>query len=69
MTTTSRPQRGRRTRAGLYANTKSLAKTPIVVLAVPFSVIGAVWLLWALDYTHEEPGQRVDLLDDPPGPP
>ena len=34
----------------LYANTKSLAKTLIVVLAVPFSVIGAVWLLWALDY-------------------
>jgi Cu(I)/Ag(I) efflux system membrane protein CusA/SilA len=34
----------------LYANTKSLAKTLIVVLAVPFSVVGAVWLLWALDY-------------------
>ncbi len=34
----------------LYANTKSLAKTLIVVLAVPFSVVGAVWLLWALGY-------------------
>jgi Cu(I)/Ag(I) efflux system membrane protein CusA/SilA len=34
----------------LYANTKSAAKTLIVVLAVPFSVVGAVWLLWALDY-------------------
>ena len=34
----------------LYANTKSAAKTPIVALAVPFSVVGAVWLLWALDY-------------------
>jgi Cu(I)/Ag(I) efflux system membrane protein CusA/SilA len=34
----------------LYANTKSFAKTLIVVLAVPFSVIGAVWLLSALDY-------------------
>ena len=34
----------------LYANTKSLAKTLIVVLAVPFSLVGAVWLLWALDY-------------------
>jgi Cu(I)/Ag(I) efflux system membrane protein CusA/SilA len=34
----------------LYANTKSVAKTLIVLLAVPFSVVGAVWLLWALDY-------------------
>ncbi len=34
----------------LYANTKSLVKTLIVVLAVPFSLVGAVWLLWALDY-------------------
>jgi Cu(I)/Ag(I) efflux system membrane protein CusA/SilA len=34
----------------LYANTKSLAKTLIVVLAVPFSLVGAVWLLWALGY-------------------
>jgi copper/silver efflux system protein len=34
----------------LYANTRSLVKTLIVVLAVPFSVVGAVWLLWALDY-------------------
>jgi Cu(I)/Ag(I) efflux system membrane protein CusA/SilA len=34
----------------LYANTRSAAKTLIVILAVPFSVVGAVWLLWALDY-------------------
>ncbi len=34
----------------LYANTRSAAKTAIVALAVPFSVVGAVWLLWALDY-------------------
>jgi Cu(I)/Ag(I) efflux system membrane protein CusA/SilA len=34
----------------LYANTKSLARTLIVVLAVPFSLVGAIWLLWALDY-------------------
>jgi Cu(I)/Ag(I) efflux system membrane protein CusA/SilA len=34
----------------LYANTKSAAKAGIVLLAVPFSVVGAVWLLWALDY-------------------
>ncbi len=34
----------------LYMNTRSLARTSIVLLAVPFSVIGAVWLLWFLDY-------------------
>jgi Cu(I)/Ag(I) efflux system membrane protein CusA/SilA len=34
----------------LYANTKSAVKATIVLLAVPFSAIGAVWLLWALDY-------------------
>jgi copper/silver efflux system protein len=34
----------------LYANTRSVARTLIVVLAVPFSLVGAVWLLWALDY-------------------
>jgi len=34
----------------LYMNTKSAVKTAIVLLAVPFSLIGAVWLLWALGY-------------------
>jgi Cu(I)/Ag(I) efflux system membrane protein CusA/SilA len=34
----------------LYANTRSLAKTFIVLLAVPFSGIGAVWLLYLLGY-------------------
>ena len=34
----------------LYMNTKSLVKTGIVLLAVPFSLIGAVWLLWLLGY-------------------
>ena len=34
----------------LYMNTKSAVKTGIVMLAVPFSLIGAVWLLWMLDY-------------------
>lgn len=34
----------------LYMNTKSAVKAGIVMLAVPFSAIGAVWLLWALDY-------------------
>ncbi len=34
----------------LYMNTGSLVKTGIVMLAVPFSLIGAVWLLYALGY-------------------
>ena len=34
----------------LYANTKSLPKTLIVLLAVPFSAVGAVWFLYALGY-------------------
>ena len=34
----------------LYMNTKSIVKTGIVLLAVPFSLIGAVWLLWFLGY-------------------
>ena len=34
----------------LYLNTKSLTKTLIIMLAVPFSAIGAVWLLYALGY-------------------
>jgi len=34
----------------LYLNTKSAVKTMIVILAVPFSAIGAVWLLHFLGY-------------------
>ncbi len=34
----------------LYMNTKSMVKAGIVLLAVPFSLIGAVWLLWILGY-------------------
>jgi Cu(I)/Ag(I) efflux system membrane protein CusA/SilA len=34
----------------LYLNTRSGVKTAIVLLAVPFSAIGAVWLLYLLDY-------------------
>ena len=34
----------------LFINTKSWVKTGIVLLAVPFSLIGAVWLLVALGY-------------------
>jgi Cu(I)/Ag(I) efflux system membrane protein CusA/SilA len=34
----------------LYFNTGSAMKTSIVLLAVPFSAIGAIWLLFALGY-------------------
>ncbi len=34
----------------LYLNTKSITKVLIVMLAVPFSLIGAVWLMYVLDY-------------------
>jgi Cu(I)/Ag(I) efflux system membrane protein CusA/SilA len=34
----------------LYLNTRSLSKTMIIMLAVPFSAIGAVWFLYALGY-------------------
>ena len=34
----------------LYLNTGSLTKTAIVLLAVPFSLVGAIWLMYALGY-------------------
>ncbi len=34
----------------LYLNTRSLIKASIILLAVPFSAVGAVWLLYLLDY-------------------
>ncbi|KAF0248163.1 MAG: Cu(I)/Ag(I) efflux system membrane protein CusA, partial [bacterium] len=34
----------------LYFNTGSLTKTMIILLAVPFSAIGAIWFLYFLDY-------------------
>jgi Cu(I)/Ag(I) efflux system membrane protein CusA/SilA len=34
----------------LYANTKSWTKTSIIMFAVPFSAIGAFWLLYLLGY-------------------
>jgi Cu(I)/Ag(I) efflux system membrane protein CusA/SilA len=34
----------------LYMNTRSAFKTLVVMLAVPFSAIGAVWLFYFLDY-------------------
>ncbi|OGW53343.1 MAG: cation transporter, partial [Nitrospirae bacterium RIFCSPLOWO2_02_42_7] len=34
----------------LYINTKSVVKAGIVMLAVPFSLIGAIWFLYLLNY-------------------
>ncbi len=34
----------------LYLNTRSAVKTLIVILAVPFSAIGAIWLVYLLGY-------------------
>ena len=34
----------------LYLNTRSIVKTSIIVLAVPFSAVGAIWLLYLLGY-------------------
>jgi Cu(I)/Ag(I) efflux system membrane protein CusA/SilA len=34
----------------LYLNTRSVTKTLIVLLAVPFSAVGAFWFLYLLDY-------------------
>jgi Cu(I)/Ag(I) efflux system membrane protein CusA/SilA len=34
----------------LYLNTRSMTKTLIVMLAVPFSAVGAVWFLYLLGY-------------------
>jgi Cu(I)/Ag(I) efflux system membrane protein CusA/SilA len=45
----------------LYVNTRSLIKTAIVLLAVPFSVVGAVWFLWVLGY-HSSIAVWVGLI-------
>ncbi|HEY6923345.1 MAG TPA: efflux RND transporter permease subunit, partial [Steroidobacteraceae bacterium] len=34
----------------LYANTRSVVKTAIITLAVPFSAVGALWLVYLLGY-------------------
>jgi Cu(I)/Ag(I) efflux system membrane protein CusA/SilA len=34
----------------IYLNTRSAVKTAIVLLAVPFSLVGAIWILYLLDY-------------------
>jgi Cu(I)/Ag(I) efflux system membrane protein CusA/SilA len=35
----------------LYSNTRSWAETAIVMLAVPFSLVGAIWLVYLLHYS------------------
>jgi Cu(I)/Ag(I) efflux system membrane protein CusA/SilA len=34
----------------LYLNFRAVAPTLIVMLSVPFALVGGVWLMWALDY-------------------
>jgi Cu(I)/Ag(I) efflux system membrane protein CusA/SilA len=34
----------------LYFNTRSMVKTAIIILAVPFSAVGALWLVYLLGY-------------------
>ncbi|HET8770414.1 MAG TPA: efflux RND transporter permease subunit, partial [Gemmatimonadaceae bacterium] len=34
----------------LYANFGSVAESALVMLSLPFSLVGGVWLLWLLDY-------------------
>ncbi|MCW5659973.1 MAG: efflux RND transporter permease subunit [Burkholderiaceae bacterium] len=34
----------------LYLNFKRVTETVIVMLSVPFALVGGVWLMWALDY-------------------
>ncbi len=45
----------------LYLNTHSLIKVGIVMLAVPFSLLGAIWLLYLLGY-HLSVGVVVGML-------
>ena len=39
----------------IYLNTKSITETALVLLAVPFSLIGAIWLLYLLGYYTSVP--------------
>ena len=34
----------------LYSNTRSMVKTAIIILAVPFSAVGALWMVYLLGY-------------------
>ncbi len=39
----------------IHLNTKSFTETVMILLAVPFSLIGAIWLLWILGYNTSVP--------------
>jgi Cu(I)/Ag(I) efflux system membrane protein CusA/SilA len=45
----------------LYLNTRSLTKTAIILLAVPFSAVGAIWFLYLLGY-HMSTATWVGLI-------
>jgi len=45
----------------LYLNTRSLVETGIVLLAVPFSLVGAIWLIYLLDYSVSQ-AVKVGLI-------
>jgi Cu(I)/Ag(I) efflux system membrane protein CusA/SilA len=45
----------------LYLNTRSLTKTAMILLAVPFSAVGAVWFLYLLGY-HMSTATWVGLI-------
>jgi len=45
----------------LYVNTGSITETAIILLAVPFSAVGAIWLLWLLGY-NTSPAVWVGLI-------
>ena len=45
----------------LYLNFRSLSRTLIVMLSVPFALVGGVWLLWALGY-HLSVAVAVGLI-------
>ena len=45
----------------IFINTSSFVKTSIVLLAIPFSAIGAIWLLYLLDY-HTSVAVWVGLI-------
>ena len=36
----------------LYANFRSVAESALVMLSLPFALVGGVWLMWALDYNQ-----------------
>ena len=45
----------------IYLSTRSLVKVSIILLAVPFSLIGAIWLLYILGY-HISVGVIVGII-------